>query len=331
MSRTPPALLSFVAVVAIGLAAGCDDGSDASQPDASRPDAARPDAAPPDLGPPPKAAECFDSLPGERGPDYDQFGPVIGRHCKGTNHQDIAGVQRAVFLGDSVTTGTPPTRAAEFYRERLGEMLKTRFGDDLEIADCSAFGARTDDFLIGRGEVEQCFPEGGDAKRTLVIFTIGGNDIFAWAQDALSLDDALRESEIAAGLLGDTIAWFREAARFPNGVYIVFANPYEYTDATGDLASCELAVRLGITDNWISGADAVVHFQERFMEIAVEYQVDLVFSLEHFCGHGYHRDDPTSQCYRGPDAELWFDFTCIHPNSAGHAALADLFIAVIDE
>ena len=41
--------------------------------------------------------------------------------------------------------------------------------------------------------------------------------------------------------------------------------------------------------------------------------------LETFCGHGFHKDDPASQCYRGANTPLWFDpFTCIHPNTTGH-------------
>ena len=51
------------------------------------------------------AAECFegkfsDEVPP---PDYDQFAPVMGSHCKGTNHQEITDIERVVFLvlGDS--------------------------------------------------------------------------------------------------------------------------------------------------------------------------------------------------------------------------------------
>ena len=40
-----------------------------------------------------------------KGPNYDQFGPQVGSHCLGTNHQDIDKVERVVFLGDSVTVG----------------------------------------------------------------------------------------------------------------------------------------------------------------------------------------------------------------------------------
>ena len=41
------------------------------------------------------------------------------------------------------------------------------------------------------------------------------------------------------------------------------------------------------------------------------------------------RDEPAID--RGPDAELWFDLTCIHPNPTGHGVLSDLFLDVVNE
>ena len=57
---------------------------------------------------------------------------------------------------------------------------------------------------------------------------------------------------------------------------------------------------------------------------------DMVFMLETFCGHGFNRDLEDGRCYRGPDADLWFDLSCIHPNPTGHAATAEMFLSVIE-
>ncbi|NJK32083.1 MAG: hypothetical protein HC927_06510 [Deltaproteobacteria bacterium] len=60
--------------------------------------------------------ELFDCLDeqfasGENpGPDYTGLDVIVGSHCLGTNHQDITDIERVVFLGDSVTVGTPPAR-----------------------------------------------------------------------------------------------------------------------------------------------------------------------------------------------------------------------------
>src|SRR5688572_16474449 len=48
------------------------------------------------------------------GPNYDGHMLTIGSHCLGTNHQAIENVERVVFLGDSITVGTPPTPVAEY-------------------------------------------------------------------------------------------------------------------------------------------------------------------------------------------------------------------------
>lgn len=279
------------------------------------------------------AAECFADISTGGGADYDQYRPTVGAHCKGTNHQLIEGVERVVFLGDSVTAGTPPTPVDGYFRNLVTEQLRAKFGDAIEVQDCSRYGARNDDFLLGsQAQIPQCFPDAVDSRRTLIIFTMGGNDISNWAQDNLSAEAATVEADLSADLLDDAIAELTSPTRFPNGSFVVFANPYEFTDGTGDLHACPLAVTaFPDTPEWTVGRPAVLHFQERYMQIAVEHQVDMVFMLESFCGHGYHRDDPSIECYRGPDAELWFDLTCTHPTPAGHAALADLFMSVIND
>lgn len=40
---------------------------------------------------------------------------------------------------------------------------------------------------------------------------------------------------------------------------------------------------------------------------------------------------PSRRCFRGPGAATWKDFTCEHPNAAGHDALYRMALHVIDE
>ncbi len=74
-------------------AAALLDAGAVAEPDAS---VASPDAT--------VATRCFADIydPSIPGPNYDQFSPTVGSHCFGTNQQDITGVERVVFLGDSV-------------------------------------------------------------------------------------------------------------------------------------------------------------------------------------------------------------------------------------
>lgn len=336
-----------------------------ASPDAvpAPPDAApepEPDAAP-DAMPVQTAERCFDGLfDGDLtgGPDYDQFDPIVGSHCAGTDHQRIEGIERVVFVGDSVTVGTPPHQPADYYRVLLANRLADRFGltrpDPLwwqvnlidgvglvqtsgDFANCARYGARTDDLLRDRDLLTACVPPETRDRRTLFVMTIGGNDVSSITQDGLegaTPEELWAETEEFVGLMRDAMRWVRAPDRFPNGVHVIFANMFEFTDGTGDITACPAAGLAGFGAEWDDPmllADMVVWANEQFMSIAVEYAVDMIFMLEHFCGHGFNFDDPASPCYRGPDAELWFDLTCIHPNPAGHRAITALFEAVVAE
>lgn len=278
-------------------------------------------------------------------PSYDQYGVVVPEHCMGTDHQDIDGIEKLVFIGDSITAGTPPTPEDEVYRAVLGRMLTERYGKELEIVDCSEFGARTDDLLLheDRG-LNLCFPEGVEDKRTLVVMTIGGNDMFAAAEDVATQGEAAAIETVSQAIayLDEALAWIREGAdlqgehpevstRFPAGVFVVYANVYEYTDATGDLGSCPTAEILGFDYEVPQLRDGYIWISEAFLEMAARYRMDAVLMLEHFCGHGFHNEDPASECYRGPGTERWFDDTCIHPNPTGHRNLAEMFYWTITD
>ena len=304
--------------------------------------------------------ECFAGLRSTTGagPDYTPYSPTMGTHCAGTDHQAIEGIERVVFLGDSVTVGTPPNSSNETYRGLLADRLAERF--DLEAPgalwrswnalsgtalvthsgdfwSCAEWGARTDDLLEDNSQILDCFPELERTKKTLVVMTMGGNDIAAFTKDGA---DGMPVDQVSANVaaivqkLRDAIAFLKDPAVFPGGVDVVFTNNFEFTDATGDVASCPAAGAAGFDRPWQDPralADLVVWMMEQYLAIAVETDSDLVFVLESFCGHGFHHDDPTNGCYRGADAERWFDLTCIHPNPTGHAQLADMFLAVVDE
>ncbi len=342
----PDNLLRALTLLGLFVFVSCDGGGEADPTDVSG-DSALDDGGTDTLSdgsgmgdgpepPPETVAECFADIMSEElgGPDYDQFDPSVGSHCFGTNHQDIQGVQKVVFLGDSVTVGTPPTLPEHYYRSRMVEALEERFGE-LEVGLFAEFGARTDDLLLpSNQQLLMAFPE-PEPLTTLVVMTVGGNDIFRWAEtyaDNGSIEEIETMADEAIRLMRDAVHWLvDDPERFPNGVFVIFSNIFEYTDATGDTASCALAEGIGLGEPWPEGRGPVIRFNESVMEIAVETGTDMIFMLEHFCGHGFHNDDPASQCYRGPDTERWFDFTCIHPTPEGHQEVADMFMAVVDE
>jgi hypothetical protein len=61
---------------------------------------------------------------------------------------------------------------------------------------------------------------------------------------------------------------------------------------------------------------------------------DVLDAHELFLGHGWNNNDAASPFYRhacDPDCpcDRWLDFTCIHPNAAGHEALAGYFFGIV--
>jgi lysophospholipase L1-like esterase len=348
--------------------AGGDDDDDA--PDGGGGPGPSADARPDDIDPGADAApagqtvaDCFADafvtpVDPEFGPDYDQFGPVVASHCLGTNHQQIDGIQRVVFLGDSVTVGSPPTGSGDFYRSVLADRLVAKFGleapgalwEQLNIfegtalaqtggdfAICAKWGARTDDLMEDNAQVADCFPSEELGKRTLVILTIGGNDISSITKaglDGAPVEETWAQTQEFVGKLRAAIEWIKAPGRFPNGVFVVFANMYEFTDGTGDTDSCPGAGLAGYGGEWADPdalAEMVVWANEQYAKIAVDTGSDMIFLLESFCGHGFLADDPSALCYRGPGNERWFDDTCIHPNPVGHTKVADMFMAVVNE
>lgn len=276
----------------------------------------------------PKASECFkDIYDGNIKVDYDQFQPSIGSHCQGTNHQDIQGVEKLVFLGDSITNGSPPTPQSGYYRTLLGADLSAKF-PGLDVQSCAKGGADIGDIP---GQIAQCFPSGGDNKKTLIVFTIGGNDIVPMATSKVSGPEGIKQSEALLAKLAPQVKALKDPTKFPNGSYVVFANIYEYTDATTEMNSCPAAVFAGLNGTWPAGLEVFKALREGYMKIAVDTQSDMIFMGEEFCGHGYKAGDTNGQCYRGPGSANWFDATCIHPNPTGHGEIAKIFAAVIAE
>jgi hypothetical protein len=130
------------------------------------------------------------------------------------------------------------------------------------------------------------------------------------------------------------VEWLKDPAVFPAGNDVVFANMFEFTDGTGDVDACAAAGAAGFDEPWDRPEDLeelVIWMNEQYMDIAVDNGADMVFLLEAFCGHGFNHDDPNNRCYRGPDSEVWFDLTCIHPNPTGHEQIANMFLDVIAE
>jgi len=312
-------------------------------------------------------ADCFATMDPVLVADYAQYDPTMGTHCDGTQHQDFTNVERVVFVGDSVTAGTPPTLAGDYYRNRVAHGLADRLGLDApgevwervnvfangqgavrnsgDFSNCAQWGARTDDLPGSGNQIEECFPAEERGKNTLIVSTIGGNDLASIADDAAQDpprpdEDLWLKAQRTIDYLEDSMVWLYDEGNLTGDVKVVLANVYEYTDGTGDLLSCPAANGVGQFDFGF-GFDAnpqdpellmdiINHINAEYMRIATERGIDMVFMREAFCGHGFQDDNEEGRCYLGLNAERWFDLTCIHPTPDGHGRIAQAILRVID-
>jgi hypothetical protein len=268
-------------------------------------------------------AACYPEFVEFLGIDIDALGLPVGEHCAGSAQQDFEGIERVVFLGDSISAGVGAP-AGQGYRDILSERLRERY-PGIVVDDCSRGGSVVAD-LLG-AQIPQCFPE-AEERRTLVVFTSGGNDVVGLAFSKATVEEAQPDVDRIVGRLRETLAWLQDPANVPGGVRVVYANVYEFTDATGLLDGCRLLAASGLSGTWLDGLEVYARLETGYAQAAVDAGTDVMFLEELFCGHGFNRDDPTGPCYerRG---ELWLSNDCIHPNATGHAQIADAFWAII--
>ena len=275
------------------------------------------------------AEKCFGSkYDGLVYVDYDKFNPVVNSTCSGTNHQDIKDPEKLVFLGDSITVGTFPTPANQVYRELLTVEAKAKW-PSIEVASCAVNGAQTDDFFAGDNQIPKCFPA-AEPKKTLVVMTMGGNDIKSMASKKLGATEALAAADPVLANMDKAVKWLKDPVNFPNGSFVVFANIYEYTDLTANLSACPTAGLIGLTGTWEPATATLIKLREGYMKIATDTKADMIFLGDVFCGHGYAFGDTTGQCYE-PGSQNWFDISCIHPTPEGHKQVKNLFWNTIIE
>jgi lysophospholipase L1-like esterase len=241
----------------------------------------------------------------------------------GTNNQDIAGVERVIFLGDSITA--TPYYLAIPWSDVIKPRLRTLFGSGVEFQNYAAWGAKTED--VRDDQLPSI--DTASTKRTLVMMTVGGNDALQVIGEPAEVSLAHMETKMA--ILEEIIQWIIDPAHFPGGVYLIYSNMYDPTDGVGDFTHCGLGVSYG---DWPALPEIEPIANSWFLDLAMTYHVDMLEMHGLFLGHGYHNNDITNPWYChdcAPDCPCprWFDLTCIHPTGDGHAALAGFFYGMI--
>jgi len=280
----------------IALLAGCTPGSE----------------DPEDTGPPPVPLD----------PDVASWSPDFA---------PLPAVGRVIYLGDSVTAGYGIANQRNTYTELLlennddrwpdfvGDELTSRYGE-LEIVDVSRSGAQTADIVnlqIPNMEAELGSVVSGP---TLVIMTIGGNDITG-AMGSGGLDTIADEVEANIEAIAQV---FTDPTRFPDGSLMLLANVYEPTDGAGQADQCFFGLDVTAVEPILDDING------RSLALAQDYGFAWVDIRGHFRGHGWNYDQTGIEAYDQADPTLWFQEDCIHPNKRGHHELRRLFLAAAD-
>lgn len=245
---------------------------------------------------------------------------------------DDAAPSRVIFLGDSITAGYGNTEDSLAYTALLqhndadawpgydDEDLDSLYPDLSEVIDVSRGGATTSSLVrtqLGQVEDQLSMPAAGPS---LVVMTIAGNDM----QELIFNEDET-DAKLAEVLdnLTETMAFFQDPDRFPDGTRVYIANVYEPSDGVGQADSCFYSLDLN------GVLSALLENNQNTRALAEELGFAWVDMYGHFLGHGYYSEDETNPYYDAEDPSLWFASDCIHPNDRGHHEVRRLFMAAI--
>lgn len=245
--------------------------------------------------------------------------------------------ERIIFLGDSITAGVGASAGSLTYPSLLVNNDDDEWGDygdvdlrglfgEMDVVDVSAGGATTD--TVQAQQLPNLSGVLGDSVsgESLIVITIGGNDMQANLLQILTGGDEVADEVIGEVVnnLHDFVDYFDDADRFPDGTFIYLSNVYEPTDSFGQVDQCLFGFDIGpVMHNFDQANDAI-------RGVAEERGTGMIDLRGHFMGHGWYNEDPDLPWHHPVDPTRWFDDDCIHPNDRGHHELRRLFHAAID-
>lgn len=234
---------------------------------------------------------------------------------------------RLVIMGDSISAGAGASTGSLTYPSLLesndsrwpegdGHDIDTLFPDLADVVDVSEGGATTSTMRsqqLSRLESQIGFPASGE---TIVVFTIGGNDMQAGLTPTANVETIRRT---ALDNMTAIIEFLQDPEHFPDGVRIFSTNVYEPSDAVGQVSSCFFGF------SYADKLPALEGFNDDLLDLAKEYNFANVDLRGHFLGHGFYYDNADNGYYDAEDPTLWLDPDCIHPNDRGHHEIRELF------
>jgi len=247
--------------------------------------------------------------------------------------------QRIIFLGDSISAGIGASSAPLSYPRLLvendesawsgwGEQdLESVYGD-LEVISVAVSGARTDGLV--REQLPAVSEEVGASVsgETIVVMTIGGNDMQAALLPMLRAEDkdAAYEEQIRPVInnFETIIDYFQDPVRFPDGAFIYMTNVYEPTDDGGQAGSCFFGVDIGPALPSLKKANAAFR---ALAEAKATASVDRAGPRQ---GHCHSSGEDRVWSYDDADPSLGFADGCIPPGDGREHGVRRLIVTAIE-
>jgi lysophospholipase L1-like esterase len=256
-----------------------------------------------------------------RQPPADAAGPYMPPSY--VDHEADAAL-RVVFVGDGVTHGRGASADRLSYRFLL-QANDSEAWPDADELDLESLAPNLDEvvsFTARNPTTAEILAEQlpaieaalGDVVQgeTLVVLTAGNKDLTEQESTVAEIVDQVEE----------ILDFFADEERFPDGTWVYMSNLYNPADGSAQATDCLDAVQAGAVRS------AIPQINRAWYDLAVDRQVALVDSYDHFLGHGYHFDDPSSPVYDEGDPSPWLD-GCKFPNDRGHHELRRLFVAAL--
>ena len=240
---------------------------------------------------------------------------------------------RLIVLGDSISAGVGSSNrslayfrllednADATYASEVETDLTSLFGHEVELVNEAIGGATSTTMRSGQVPNLRNRLGGPVAGHSVVVITIGGNDLTTGFAAGADLQGDYLDQVIAN--IRDVIEFLQDPELFPDGTSIFLANVYDPGDGVGQTPSCFGGVSLQ------AASDALPVWARRYDDLAYDYNIGIVDALGAFRGHGFYYNDPSNEHYDAADPTLWFESDCIHPNDRGHNELRRVFFEAI--
>ncbi len=243
-------------------------------------------------------------------------------------------ITRLIVMGDSISAGVGARRDEGAYYALLQENapslwagfdavdLTTRYGHEVPLVNVAVPGATTRTLWRDQVPALREAAGAGFEGHSLVVITIGGNDLTTGFAAGADLEGDYLDETI--NFIKNTVEFLQDESVFPGGTSIFLANVYDPGDGVGRARQCFGGLDLS------PASEALLVWARRYVDLAYDYNIGVVDALGAFRGHGFYSSDPENVYYDAADPTLWFDSDCIHPNDRGHHELRRLFFEAID-